>query len=85
MGMLTRVPDMLGYVASITYNNHHLPLPDDGGVNAMHRARSLHNLRVSICDAERHGEDGRIVFTSNPAVRALKKVRKYVQSLPYVS
>jgi hypothetical protein len=79
IGLRTRVPDMLGYVASMTYNNRYLPLPDNGGVlDTMHRARLLHNLRVSISDVESGSDIGRIAFTSSPEVYGLKKGRKYV-------
>jgi hypothetical protein len=79
ISMRTRMPDMLGYVASMTYNNQFLPLPEDGGMlDAMHRTRILHDLRVSISDVESSGDVGRIAFTSNTPVHALEKGRKYV-------
>jgi hypothetical protein len=79
LGMRTHVPDKLGYVASMTYNNHYLPLPDHGGVlDAMHRARLLHDLRVSISDVGEGCKVGCIAFTSNAEVHVLQKGRKYV-------
>jgi hypothetical protein len=76
----TLAPDMLGYVASMTYNNRYLPLPDSvrGELDAMQRVRILRNLRVSLSDVCGDEEVGRLAFTANPNVRALKKGRKYV-------
>jgi hypothetical protein len=76
----TRVPDMLGYVASMTYNNRYLRLPNSrGGVlDAMQRARMLRDLRVSVGDVGGAAAGvGHVAFTSWEDVRALEKGRKY--------
>ncbi len=76
----TSVPDMLGYVASMTYNNVYMPLPERGGaLDAMHRARILRDLPVSIGDV--CGDDkevGRVAFTYLTDIRRLEKGRKYI-------
>jgi hypothetical protein len=79
VGQRTRVPDILGYVASMTYNNRYLPLPEHGGVlDAMHRARILRDLPVSVGDVRGDDEVGRVAFTSEMAVRTMETGRKYV-------
>jgi hypothetical protein len=75
----TRVPDMLGYVTSMTYNNRYVALPERGGVlDASHRARLLRDLTVSISDVDGSSGIGRIAFTSETNARALEEGRKYV-------
>jgi hypothetical protein len=76
----TLVPDAFGYVASMTYHNAYLPLPERGGVlDGMRRARILRDLPVSISDVGGDNpEVGRIAFTSLKDVRRLEKGRKYV-------
>jgi hypothetical protein len=75
----TCAPDVLGYAASMTYNNVYLPLPERGGVlDAMGRARILRDLPVSISDVDGDSEAaGRVAFTSLTDVRPLEKGRKY--------
>jgi hypothetical protein len=74
----TLVPDMLGYVASMTYNNPHLPIPARGGVlDAMDRARILFDLRVSVADVRGGFDVGHVAFTSGTNVRRLEKGRRY--------
>jgi hypothetical protein len=79
----TLAPDMLGYVASMTYNNPYLALPDhDGGggaaLDAMQRVRLLGNMRVKFGDVRGDEEVGRLAFTLDSDTRALEKGRKYV-------
>jgi hypothetical protein len=79
LSLRTRVPDILGYVTSMTYNNRYLRLPEQGGVlDATHRARLLRDLHISVSDVEGGNSIGRIAFTSETRVRALEKGRKYV-------
>ncbi len=74
----TLAPNVLGYVASMTYNNAYFPLPERGGVlDATHRARVLRNVQVSVSDVNGAGEVGRIAFTSFVKTRPLEKGRKY--------
>ncbi len=78
VGWKTRTPDMLGYVASMTYNNAFLPLPSGGGVlDAMERARILRDLRVSISDVKGADSTGCLAFTSYTDVRPLGIGRQY--------
>lgn len=74
----TLLPDMLGYVSSMTYTNDYFALPARGGVlDAMHQARLLFDQHVSISDANGASEVGRVAFTSRTDVRPLEKGRKY--------
>jgi hypothetical protein len=75
----THVPDMLGYVSSMTYNNRYLPLPNGGGgvLNAMERARILFDLPVSVSDIRGGDDVGRLAFTSHANVRMLENGRMY--------
>jgi hypothetical protein len=92
LGARALVPDMLGYAASMTYNNPHFALPGRGrgGVlDAMDRARVLRNVRVRVGDVGAAGSIsssgggggggvGRIAFTSRRAgVERLHKGGKY--------
>jgi hypothetical protein len=76
----TCAPDVLGYAASMTYNNEYLPLPRQGGeLDTMRRARVLRDLPISIGDVGGDNEAvGRIAFTALTSVRPLAKDRKYV-------
>jgi hypothetical protein len=77
----TRVPDMLGYVMGMTNNNRYLPLPAGCGVlDAMHRARILWDLPVSVADVGGDDEVRRIAFTSYADARKLEKGRKYTSA-----
>ncbi len=75
----TCAPDVLGYAASMTYNNVYLPLSQQSGaLDAMSRARVLHDLPISISDVSGDNEAvGRIAFTALINVRPLVKGRKY--------
>lgn len=58
-------PDMMGYAASLTYNNPHAQLPSGGGaLSAMERARLLKDIPVKIGDANMHGDVGHVVFAT---------------------
>ncbi len=52
LGRHTLAADMLGYVASMTYDNRYVPLPGAGGgvLSAMERARVMPELRVCVND-----------------------------------
>ncbi|KAK4986133.1 hypothetical protein LTR50_005505 [Elasticomyces elasticus] len=75
----TLAPDMMGYVASMTYENPYVKVPDGGAaIDAMDRARSLKNLRVRIGDVEGKSEVGHIAFTAGIQTRRLEKDREYL-------
>jgi hypothetical protein len=76
----TLAPDMLGYAASMTYNNRYLALPDSarGELDAMRRVRILRDMRVVLGDVRGDEEVGRLAFTAGANIRALEQGRKYV-------
>ncbi|KAK4957798.1 hypothetical protein LTR28_005624 [Elasticomyces elasticus] len=75
----TLAPDMKGYVASMTYENPYVKVPDGGAaIDAMDRARSLRDLRVRIGDVEGKSEVGHIAFTAGIQTRPLEKDREYL-------
>jgi hypothetical protein len=79
VGRRTRMPDILGYVASMTYNNRYLPLPKHGGaLDAMHQARILCDLPIFVDDVRGEDDVGRIAFINDSAVRTLEYGREYV-------
>ncbi|KAL4881170.1 hypothetical protein BJY04DRAFT_218349 [Aspergillus karnatakaensis] len=50
---VTRAPDILGYVSSLTRTNPYVPLPKGGSVLAgLERARLLHYMQIQIADVE---------------------------------
>jgi hypothetical protein len=75
----TYVPDMLSYVASMTYNNPYLQLPAESSeLEAMDRARALRNEKVYIGDVLGGRDVGNIAFAkSGGMIRRLEKGRKY--------
>jgi hypothetical protein len=80
LGRRTLAPDMLGYVASMTYNNRYFPLPDAGGgvLDAMHRVRILGDMRIAVGDVCGDEDVGRLAFTTaDRPIRPLEKGRKY--------
>jgi hypothetical protein len=79
------VPDMLGYVSSMTYHNRYVTLPDNGSsdghggaLDAMERARILCSLPVSVRDVQGDAEMGQVAFTTSNGLRSLEKGRLYV-------
>ncbi|KAF2235108.1 hypothetical protein EV356DRAFT_432773, partial [Viridothelium virens] len=58
-----RSPEMMGYVASMTYDNPHMKLPPGGSaLGAMERARLLRRVRVRIGDVEKNSDVGHVAF-----------------------
>jgi hypothetical protein len=84
IGGRTLVPNMLGYVVSMTYNNMNFPLPERGGVlAATHQARILRDQHISVSDVEGGSDVGRLAFTSITDVRPLEMGRKYFLEVPH--
>jgi hypothetical protein len=93
VGLRTCAPDMLGYAASMTYNNPYLAIPVPGGagsggggggrkgaagmLSAADRVRALADLRVRLADVQGDNSVGHIAFTSSTDVRPLEKGRCY--------
>ncbi len=76
----TLVPDMFGYVASMTYNNRYFSLPGESGggvLDAMSSTRLLRDLPVIIGDVDGRRDVGQIAISAGRDIRALKRERKY--------
>ena len=77
-------PDILGYVSTMTRDNHHVDVPIGGNaLDGLERARYLADLRVQIADVEAEKVEGHIAFRSVDDDRAFKsgvvaKKRLYV-------
>ncbi|KAL2811248.1 hypothetical protein BJX63DRAFT_433540 [Aspergillus granulosus] len=85
---ITRAPDILGYVSSLTRGNPHVPLPagvGDSGttVSGLDRARLLRDMRVQIADVEGGKDVGRVAFVAvglggdRVGPKRLRKGRRY--------
>ncbi|EON62677.1 hypothetical protein W97_01901 [Coniosporium apollinis CBS 100218] len=77
----TFAPDMMGYVASMTYENSYVGLPKGGSVlDAMERARILRDVRVRIGDVRGGDGIGHVAFVGEGTklVRELEKGREYI-------
>ena len=73
------VPDMLGYVSSMTYNNSILKeLPRGLPLDAVERGRRLGKLQVRIGDINGEEEVGLIAFTQKAQSVTLRKGRTYI-------
>jgi hypothetical protein len=78
----TIVPDVFGYVSSMTRDNPYLHLPDGGStLSGLDRARALKHVKVKIADLRSDSAVGRIGLTvaGDPhAIAQLNKSRQYV-------
>lgn len=74
---------MLGFVASMTYDNPYVVLPEGGAtLDAMERARLLRDLRVRIGDVRIEEDVGHVAFAAvdemgDTSVGPLERRRKY--------
>ncbi len=76
----TLAPDMLRYVASLTYANPNVRTPPGAAtLDGMERARLLSRMPVRICDVRAHGNVGEVAFVASDEVegRALHRDRFY--------
>ncbi|KAJ9656207.1 hypothetical protein H2201_008619 [Coniosporium apollinis] len=77
----TFAPDMMGYVASMSYENPYIGLPKGGSaLDAMERARILRDVRVRIGDVRGGDGVGHVAFVGEGTklVRRLEKGREYI-------
>ncbi|KAF2461522.1 hypothetical protein BDY21DRAFT_314082 [Lineolata rhizophorae] len=75
----SKAPDMMGYVASMTYDNPNLALPPGGaGLSATERAQLLRKLRVRIGDVRVGEPVGHVAFAlDNRTVGELHRSKGY--------
>ncbi|KAJ0424726.1 hypothetical protein BJY00DRAFT_309143 [Aspergillus carlsbadensis] len=85
---VTRAPDILGHVSSLTRGNPHVPLPagvgDSGStLSGLDRAKLLRDMRVQIADVEGEKDVGRVAFVrvglgvEKAGAKRLRKGRQY--------
>jgi hypothetical protein len=80
----TVVPDVFGYVSSMTRDNPHVRLPEGGStLSGLDRARALKHVKVRIADLRSDSAVGRIGLTvaddgGGGAVGTLNESRQYV-------
>ncbi|KAL9097207.1 MAG: hypothetical protein Q9165_000634 [Trypethelium subeluteriae] len=85
---LCRSPEMMGYVASMTYDNPFMKLPPGGSaLGAMERARLLRRVRVRVGDVEKNNDVGHVAFAciedsvpkdTNDTVGKLRRDKTYL-------
>jgi hypothetical protein len=74
----THAPDILGYAASMTYNNRFFSAGGQGSVtDAMDRVRIFFDQPVMVADVQSDEVVGHIAFTSNVGFPPLECGRKY--------
>lgn len=63
---MTKAPDILGYVSTMTRDNIHIAVPMSGGntLDGVERARYLSDMRVQLADARPGDDVGHIVLRS---------------------
>jgi hypothetical protein len=77
----TIVPDIFGYVSSMTRDNPHMPLPEGGStMSGVDRAIALRDINVKLTDLHTNSDVGRIVLTTVGEERHvnLNKSKHYV-------
>ncbi|KAG9187643.1 hypothetical protein G6011_05514 [Alternaria panax] len=71
-------PELFGYVASMTYENPWMKIPDGGtGLDAPERARLLRDVQVHVADVRGNDDVGHIAFAAGVPLRKLEKGRLY--------
>jgi hypothetical protein len=71
-------PEMFGYVASLTYENPFIKIPEGGSMlDAMERARLLKDVEVSVGDVRGSEAVGHIALAAGVPVRKLERGRMY--------
>jgi hypothetical protein len=71
-------PEMFGYVASMTYENQFIKIPEGGSMlDAMERARLLKDVEISVGDVRGDEEVGHIALAAGVPMRKLEKGRLY--------
>ena len=75
----TLAPELFGFVASMTYENPYVRLPEGGNVlDAMERARLLKDMKVRIADVRVDDDVGHVAFTAEGKCRKLERGRLYI-------
>lgn len=78
---LTKAPDILGYVSSMTRDNPHANFPDGGNIlDGIERSRYLADVNVCLSDIQSDKDIGHISFTNYEKIQLgkLNKKRRYL-------
>ncbi|KAH7406100.1 hypothetical protein DE146DRAFT_754085 [Phaeosphaeria sp. MPI-PUGE-AT-0046c] len=71
-------PEMFGFVASLTYENRFIKLPEGGSMlDAMERARLLKDVEVAVGDVYGNADIGHIALAAGVPLRKLERGRLY--------
>ncbi|CAI6335741.1 unnamed protein product [Periconia digitata] len=71
-------PELFGFVASMTYENPYVRIPEGGStLDAMERAKLLKDVEVCVGDVHGDGVTGHIAFSAGVPVRKLWRGRLY--------
>lgn len=71
-------PELFGFVASMTYQNRYLKIPEGGSMlDAMERARLLRDIEVYVADVRGNDDIGHIAFAAGVPLRKLERGRMY--------
>ena len=63
--LVTKAPDILGYISTLTRDNAHFDLPDGGNtMTGVQRARYLANVKVGLRDVRPEEDVGHIAFSN---------------------
>jgi hypothetical protein len=74
----TNVSQLFGFVASMSYENPYVRIPDGGStLDAMERARLLKDVEVCIGDVHSEKDVGHIALAAGVPVRQLERGRLY--------
>ena len=74
------VPDMLGYVSSMTYDNTGLRQDQELPLDAIERARILRDLPVRIGDTKKSEEVGHLALTTAQGCESMNGQKRYYTS-----
>lgn len=64
LGLITKVPDILGYVSTLARDNPHFRRPVPSHLDGLEATRELCNTRVMIGDVHRDAAVGHVAFAS---------------------
>ena len=71
------IPDILGYISTMTRDNPYLPLPEGGNtLDGLERARLLYDLQVQVADVRWESDIGHLALKTVDSTLGLGKVEK---------
>ena len=71
------IPDILGYISTMTRDNPYVPLPEGGNtLDGLERARLLYDLQVQVADVRWESDIGHLALKTVNSALGLGKVEK---------